>query len=456
MFLAFGKAPFALFCLAILSGLAVLALRPGHDQARPDLVFALFSKEHKAAYEKVIPSFEAKHGVKVQLQLIDPRTLQTRLSAALLSGAEVPDLVELIEPSIGYFTKGPLADVGFVDLTERIATEGLRERMVASRFALWSSRGRVFALPHDVHPVMLTYRRDLFEKLGITPEDLTTWDDVLAVGRKLSARTTGADGVPEHYLLDLPVDGSFGITTLLYQADGGLFDAQGRVRFDDAVARRVVRWYAQATRGSQRIAVTCGWGQSLARAAHDGRALAYLAPDWRVGQFEMDIPDLAGKFAVMPLPAWDRGGRRTSVMGGTGICITKASPKQDLAWALIKELYLREDVLGERFASTHILPPMRSAWDLPQLKEPNAFMSGQPVGSLYAALAPQAPEVYVSPYEEMARAKLNEAVVNVGLYYEAHGDDGLDDAVARELTRCADYVRATMARNRFLTSEATP
>ncbi len=38
----------------------------------------------------------------------------------MLAGTGVPDMVELNEGGLGFFTKGPLQDVGFVDLTERV------------------------------------------------------------------------------------------------------------------------------------------------------------------------------------------------------------------------------------------------------------------------------------------------------------------------------------------------
>ena len=455
MFLTFGKAPFVLFCVAILSGLGVLLLTPGGNQRRPDLIFALFSKEHKQAYERVIPEFERTHGVTVQLQLIDAHTLQTRLQAAMQAGAEVPDVVEIVEPSLGFFSRGPLADIGFVDLTQRVNEAGLRQRMVASRFGLWTSREHVFAIPHDVHPVMLAYRRDLFEKLDLHPEQMTTWNDFLAVGHKLVAMR-GEDGFPRHYLIDLPSDGGGFFITLLWQAGGGLFDAQGQVRFDDDIAKRVALWFVQASRGPQKISTPCGWGQNLARCVVEERALCFITPDWRTKQFELDMPDSAGKFALMPLPAWDADGRRTSVMGGTGIAITKSSKKQDLAWEFIQELYLRDAAYGARYQATNILPPMRSAWNLPELNRPNAFFSNQPIGALYAALAPSVPEIYVTSYDDLARSKITEAVVNIGLQYEAHGDNGLDAFATTELQRCANYVRTSMARNHFINEKQQP
>ena len=63
----YGKAPFALLVIAIVSvGLRVATARR-HGE-RPDLVIATYSDAHYDAYRKAIPRFEREHGVKVQVQ----------------------------------------------------------------------------------------------------------------------------------------------------------------------------------------------------------------------------------------------------------------------------------------------------------------------------------------------------------------------------------------------------
>ena len=44
--------------------------------------------------------------------------------------------------------------------------------------------------------------------------------------------------------------------------------------------------------------------------------LFLVTPDWRSKSYERDIGKLAGKMALMPLPAVKEGGRRTSTWGG--------------------------------------------------------------------------------------------------------------------------------------------
>ena len=442
----YGKAPFWLVFLALFSSVVLFATRQRAAEARADLTLATFAVQHHAAYKKVLPEFERQHGVRVGLQLVDMRALQTRLQNAMLAGTEVPDLVEIPDGSIGYFTRGPLKDVGFLDLTERIEHEDYRPRIVHSRFSKWESRGRLFAVPHDVHPVMLVYRSDLLEALGIDAEKLDTWEAFVAAGQKVRQDFDG-DGVVDRHMIDLPSAGGFGLTILLTQRGIGLFGSQGEVTFNVPLTVETMVWYLHQTHGPQKISTECGWGQSLMKAMTDGLALFYIAPDWRSYLIQTDVPNLRGKMKLLPLPAWEKGGRRTSVWGGTGLAITRASPKQDLAWALAKFLYFNPTELGKRFTETNILPPFKDAWDLSEFQAPSEFYSGQRLGAEYAKLAPETPPVWDSPYSGVAEGKVSEVFLRAVGHYEQRGDKGLRELIQRELDAAESYVNRVMARN---------
>jgi len=452
----FGKAALLLLQIAIVTGGIHLYTSLDRQSERPDLVMAIFAPNHEEAYREVLGEFEKKHGVKVQLQLVSAKALQSRLQSSLLTGAEVPDLVELMAGSLGYFARGPLEDVGFVDLTERLHQEKLYSKMVESRYSLWSSRNRIFALPHDVHPVALCYRRDLIQDLKIDVNALKTWAEFEKMGRNITTDLDG-DGNPDRYALDMPLSSNWAINLLLLQQDQQLFNEEGKVVFDTETTAKTIAWYVQQTQGKNRIAYEAGWGQGLAKAMNDGLVLFYFCPDWRSKQFEMDMPNLDGKLGLIPLPAWKLGDRRTSTWGGTGLAITKACKKQDLAWELAKFLYLNDEDLGKRFRATNIIPPVKSSWNTPAIKEERRFYGGQSVGQIYSDLAKETPPQYVSPYTNLAGTKITEVYLDAVDYFQESGPQGLEASILSNLKEKADYVRTVLGRNVFLVkSEAKP
>jgi arabinosaccharide transport system substrate-binding protein len=435
----YGRAPFALLAIAIASvGIRVATARRHED--RPDLVVATHTDAHYAEYLKAIPRFEREHHVKVQLQLVNWASLQSRLQNSILAGTEVPDLAELFEGSMGYFTRGPVEDFGVMDLTDRLSRDGLSERVVESRFSLWSARGRIYGLPHDVHPVMLAYRRDLVAQLGIDVSKLDTWEKFVEVGQRIS-RDFDGDGVIDHYMIDLRFDGAWGLDTLMLQRGGQFFDPQGNVAFATEDTAELIHWYILQTRGPHKIGYDCGWGQPVAKAMIDGLVLFQWTPDWRSWMFEDEVPSLKGKMGLIPLPAWKPGGRRTSVWGGTGLIIMKATKNPELAWELAKFLYFDTPELGRRFLGTNIVPVLKDAWNLPEFDRPNPYWSNEPIGRLYANLAPEAPAVYSSPVDAQARTKLDEAFTLSVEHYTKYGEAGLTEAIRANLAKVAADVR---------------
>ena len=443
----YGKSPFWILILVIVTGLQIIHHSSSISE-KVDLTIATFSKDNHDSFQRLVKAFEKKYEVSVKVQLVEIRSLGTRIRSALLAGTEVPDLIEIEEQFFGSFISGPLEDVGFVDLTDRIKNEGLDKRLVTSRFGMWSSRGRIFGLPNDVHPVTLAYRWDLVEQLGINvEEDLKTWDDFVTIGQKISKDIDG-DGVIDRYMIDLPGEGAWALQTILLQAGGNFFTEKGELIIDSDINADVIEWYVKVFK-KHNIAFPAGWGQTLAKAQSDGLALFYITPDWRSGLYQQDNPILAGSLKLMPLPTWKHGKRRTASWGGSCMVITKYSKKQDLAWELAKYLYLDEDDRATRFKDTYIIPPFKEVWDRTEFKTSSAFYSGQKIGQLFIDLADEIPSVPTSPFIQQAKDAVNRTCLNAMGYYDKHQEKGLKDFIKRELKSAKEHLEKTIARNKF-------
>ena len=441
----FGPAALVLLVFAIISGLAIALTPPPKKNAT--LVYWTFAKPHYEAYLKAIPAFEKSHpGVTVDLQLVANSGLAQRLQAAFQADLDVPDMCEIEISQAGSFFRGPLNHIGFVDLTDRLEKEGLLKRMVATRFSPYTSRGRIFGLPHDVHPVMLAYRRDIMEKAGIDVKSIKTWDDFIKVGEKLT--------IPQkRYMLEMSSTSTDQLEAFLFQRDGGYFDPQGSLIFDNDVAAKTMEWYVPlvARNSKTRIgnALSSSYGSVIAQGMLNDYFVCLVAPDWRTKGMETDIAGIGGKMALMPLPAVVPGGRRTSTWGGTMLGITKHGTHQDLAWELAKHLYLNDKDLAARFEGTNILPPVRSAWKQPPFKVKRPYWSGEALGEKYVSLAPNVPAQYSSPFIIQAKAKMGEALIASVQYYEQNGETGFDAFVRQTLKDRADEVRRQIARNPY-------
>ncbi len=437
----YGKAALIIFLLALSSGIW-LAFHPV-SSTTSTITLWVFAKTHYEAYKRAIPSFEKTHpGVTVDMQLVSGTAVTTRLQAAFWSNLDVPDLVETEISSAGMFFRGPLEHIGFLDLTDRIHKSGLWDRMVQARFAPYTSRGRIFGIPHDVHPVMIAYRRDIFEKEGIDVSKIRTWDDFIAIGKKLTVPN-------KRYMIELSENSSHNLEVFLFQRGGGYFDSAGNVIFDDKRGLDTMCWYIPLIAGPKKIGNDLGSSKIFTKMMEDGYILCYIAPDWRTKFIEQDVPRVRGKMALMPLPAISEGERRTSTWGGTMIGITKKCKNPDLAWELALHLYVAESELANRFKESNIIPSLKSAWNHDAFREPRPYWSNQKIGELYAKLAPEVPPQYTSPFIVIAKTKLGEAMTECAIYYKQHGEKGFRDFAHSVLKEKADQVRALMRRNPY-------
>ncbi len=456
----FGAAPLIILLCTLAAG-GYLVLNP-IDTDSHTISLWTFTNNHYDAYVQAAPSFERAHStpdrpVSLGLELVHQQAVTNRLRAAFRANLDVPDLVEVEITRAGSFFTGPVEDIGFVDLTPFLKRSGLLDRMVRTRFTPYTNRGRIYGMPHDVHPVMLAYRADLFAELGIDANELTTWKKFIEAGRRITVDQGGRD---DRFMLNLSRSAAYSVEVMLFQRAGrqpdgsvryaGYFDPNGDVILDNEIAVDVVSWYVPLLVGEGRIADDPGmFGAPWVRSVEEGYCLAFICPDWKSRATEKQISTVAGKMKLMPLPAFYPGGRRTSTWGGTMLGITRRSPNKQLAWEFAKHIYTDPNRLQDLFRETNIIPPLKDAWDLPAYQERNPYWSGQRLGRLYVSLADDVPPQYGSPYLELAKGELGTVIADTVAYYAANGEEGFREYVRSRLKRAADVVRRQMRRNPF-------
>ena len=449
-----GTAVLVILLTALFAGAAVFALRWRMAAEKPpDLEFVIFALNHYDDYREAIPEFEARHGVNVQMRLVNLDALRSRLQSALMSGTRMPDLVEIETKMFGSLMRGPVEGIGFHDLTRRIETEGLRDEFVSSRLAYWSRDDRVYGIPRDVNPVMLAYRADILEETGVNPEELDTWERFAQAAREKIVKDLTGNGVVDRFAIDFALSGIPELIEIIMpQAGIGIIDETGRPGFNREESVEVFHWYLQQLQGEGRISFPAGWGQNLAKALNDGLIVFLMTPDWRTLQVEMDNAGLAGKMRLMPLPAWESGGARSVSWGGSALVIPKTGRNPDLAWELAKFLYLEKEFLPQRFRNTNIIPSTRSAWEEPFLDEVNPYWE-QPIGRLFATAAEEVPPVYSSPYRDFAITQLATAFSRVMVWQRRNPGGDPRPFIRARLDEAEATVLRRFERNVFLARE---
>jgi arabinosaccharide transport system substrate-binding protein len=418
-----------------------------------------FARLHKQLYDPIVAAWPDDQ--RPQITLMSFPALERRMLQGFLAESPTAELIEAERRVAARAFIGPLESVGFVDLTDRLRDEGLLGQINPPSFGPWTSRGRIFGLPHDVHPVMLAYRADIVEAAGIDVSAIETWEDFIRLLSPLMHEPGASrDAKPARYLLNLWTDKDDFIELLLLQAGGGFFDESESVRIATPTNARVISTIVSWCHGPARIAADApDFTSSGNQLKAQGYVLAAFMPDWMCNIWKNEIPQLSGKVKLMPLPAWERNGRRTSVWGGTMLGIARTAPNQDDLWQLAKRLYISPELARSMYVEGDIITPVSSFWSDPVFDQPDTYFADQRKGRDYINLAPDVPARTSSPYNTLAKLRVQTAVMSLAAYAESTGRFRPEDLEPRamELLRAAeDQVRTQIGRNVFLARPDVP
>lgn len=438
--------------------LSITALFSAEQPPENAVELWVFSPTHQNLYRPMLARTGADMPAPLDMRLMSIAVIERRMMSGFFGGLPTADLIECEKASVGRAFTGPLEAVGFLDLTDRLRDEGLLDQINGPSFGPWTSRGRIFGLPHDVHPVMLAYRADLVEAAGIDLSGVQTWDDYFKAIRPLMADSDG-NGEPDRWALGFWYAQQDNVEVLLLQGGTEFFDAEGQpVMASDRNAEimaEIVSWCV----GPERIAADI---EDFSAAGHqqrvDGFAIGYLCPDWMCAIWKEQIPQIGGKMKLMPMPAFEPGGRRTSVRGGTMLGIARDSPRIEAAWEYAKLLYTSPGVARELYQQTDIITPVSALWDDPVFDAPDPFFGGQSKGRMYIDLAPDVPARSSSPYNRQAILLLRDAAVAVARYAvdnRAYDAESLRPEARRQLQRVQDQIVRVMSRDAFSGEEGT-
>src|SRR5687768_4988021 len=172
-----GKPIFVMIILAVVGG-AVALSRP--SQKKADLTLWVFADSHRKSYRGPVAQFEKANDVTVNVNLIFGLALDLRLNSLFMADPysdELPDLAEIEIGWVGKYFRPPLDQVGLIPLNDFLEESGWKDKIVPQRLAPWTKDETIFGIPHDVHPVTITYRHDLFTKAGVDLEAAKTWPE---------------------------------------------------------------------------------------------------------------------------------------------------------------------------------------------------------------------------------------------------------------------------------------
>jgi multiple sugar transport system substrate-binding protein len=304
-----------------------------------------------------------------------------------------PDVIEsVLEGMIAYQRAGLLAPID--DLFDKWSD---KDQFIPSTINALTLNGKLYGVPYNTNVRVLLYRKDLFQKYGLTPPK--TWEEFLQDAATISAKESGVAGL--------------GLTTkngsvrtfqefisFFFEVNNG----ENPYKYDDAGKKWIMNTSPEKLAQVLKLYTDCFFAANPSAANQNTRGNDYQATD---------TDYVSGKSAMVPMGPWiysyranggvakkileeetgvtplplPPGGVQATYLEVKPISINAFSKEKAAAWNLVKALTSKEFIAtANRIEGVN--PPRKDVAELPEFKNDwweQAFIAQLPTG---VALAP--------------------------------------------------------------------
>ena len=358
-----------------------------------------FLRDTAAAFNQKYPN------VKFNWNTMSWQDTHQKLAVALAAGSGAPDVVSIDGAQMQNFV-----DIGgLLDITKDL-TPFAKDFPAYKIAEVSDANGNMFAVPWDIGPVSLVYRKDIFEKYEVTPP--TTWAEYITTGQKLMK-----DGIAMFpFSLTTPNPQDFAMfQKLLWQAGGSYFDkATGAVTLDNEAGLKAVNQYAELIFAGIHLDVA-PFSPAQYGAWKDGKIATDMSAAWMGHVFVDNVKEGEGGFGQWrladQLPAYEAGGTPTSNLGGSNVAATAQTknPAAAVAYCLFTCASVDgQSLMGAKGTFPGFLPALED----PRTKDATFPVYGdQKFNQPWINLAPKTPTTY---WRDKAFPQAD-VIVNAGL-----------------------------------------
>ncbi|NGO78554.1 sugar ABC transporter substrate-binding protein [Streptomyces sp. YC504] len=319
-------------------------------------------------------AFNKTHkNVKVKFSLIPagPEGV-TKLSNAV-KGGNAPDVA-----TMDYSALPEYASTGGLEDLSEVAGEHVKGEFPENIQSLVNLGGKTWAVPFDVTPIEMFYRKDIFKKAGV--EVPKTWDEYRAAAEKINKMD------PKVKITNFGGGDPALLAGLSWQAGAKWYGTEGdswKINMTDAASTKVATYWDDLLKDGL-ASKTPLWGEGEAKERATGKTATIIGAAWSAGGFSVGYPDAKGKWGIAPIPTWD-GKPATGMYGGTSYIAPKGSDTEAAA-EFIKWVTTDPEAMKARLSSlktpSSALPANEAMREVAAKEFDGSYFEGQDVYKL--------------------------------------------------------------------------
>jgi multiple sugar transport system substrate-binding protein len=291
-------------------------------------------------FQQVIDGFNKSHpNIQVQQQVQDWNQVYSKIAAAAQSQTQ-PDILFAIPDFTTYVTQTGIVQP-VTDLVNKLDAE---HHFIPAATAPYKQDGQYLAVPLYGMVQMLWYRKDLFQKAGISSAP-ATWSDLLADARKLTNGKQHGIAVPAGK--NLATDQVIYSLMITAHAENLYANPTGdEIAFDNPNTIRTFELYDQLLKFSPPDSTSYSWGEPQA-AFNNGTAAMAIEKGQYLSPFTKESGQPASALGCAKIPQPAQNGQPGSIYYSNGAMITTSDPAKQKAAGEFLSYLLEPKVYGK-------------------------------------------------------------------------------------------------------------
>lgn len=331
------------------------------------LTYWTFVELHMNFFKDAVPRWNKAHPdrkIKLVAETFPYDQMHNNLLLALQSGTGAPDIADIEITRFPNYLQG---EPQLLPMNEYV--EPVMDKFIKSRFQIYAKDGKYYGIPTHVGTTVMYYNKEIMKKAGVDIDDIKTRKDYIEAGKKVVANT---DAV----MTTVHTGDYLPYYAMVKQQKSDFFTKDGKLTLNNETNVKTLQ-YLYDLLYKYKIAELTPGGEPHAEEFYaymsKGKAASIEMPAWYMGRFLDYMPELKGKMAIRPLPAWEDGGNRSAGMGGTGTVVTNQTKHAKLAKDFLAFAKLTKEGNKKIWTVLGFVPPRTDVYKSEAIKEDNKY-----------------------------------------------------------------------------------
>jgi sorbitol/mannitol transport system substrate-binding protein len=357
----------------------------GSEGGQTTITVATVANPQMQDIEKLVGNFEKDNpNIKVKFVILPENELRDRVTQDIATQGGQYDVV-----TIGTFEVPQWAKNGWIEnlgpYTEKDPGYDAKD-LIPTVAAALSYNNSLYAVPFYGESSFLMYRKDLFDKAGLTMPAKPTWDQVAQFARKLNDPGKNQAGI---CLRGLPGWGELfaPLNTVVNTFGGRWYDMSWNAQLTEAPFKQAAQFYVNLVKDAgEPGAPNAGFTECLTAYSQGHAAMWY---DATVAASLLEDPKtskVAGKNGFAPAPVKDT--EWSGWLWAWSLALPSTSKKKDAAWKFMSWATSKDYIklVGQELGWERVPPGSRlSTYEIPEYKESAAAFADLTVNAINQA-----------------------------------------------------------------------